>query len=114
MYEGYEGYARLAQAVILLALRDARVPGFAITGPQKAYSRMTEEEKNITHEARRWLLDPNETEFWCSWLKRSQHDLARMVKRKLGEHITVYKADIELLSEGSLIYDYELKATKST
>ena len=97
MYEGYEGYARLAQTMILLALRDARIPGFAVTGPLKAYSRMTEEERTIARDARRWLLDPNETEFWCSWLKRSPHDLARMVKRKLGErvYIAAYKADIK-------------------
>jgi hypothetical protein len=96
MYEGYDGYARLAQSMILLALREGRVPGFdTSTGPKKSYSRMTDEEKTIARDARRWLLDPNKTEFWCSWLKRSPHDLARMVKQKLGGHIIVRKSDIK-------------------
>ena len=81
------GYQELAKAVILAAMRDAKIHGYYWVNPVQPNRALTGAEIQTLDQARAWLLDPAQTAFWCSWLDRDPRDLAKNVQEKIeGGH----------------------------
>lgn len=77
------GYQELAKAVILAAMRDAKIRGYYWVNPQCPNRAFTGTEIQTLDQARAWLLDPAQTSFWCAWLDRDPRDLAKNVQEKI-------------------------------